>query len=85
MTHDDRPPRTDAPRRKVRDAAAVLPVVGVLLLLTPLVSLFTGLGAGGVQPVPFFYIFGIWAVLIVLAFLLSRHLTRADDDEGGQR
>ena len=84
MNQEDRPPRSDAPRRKVRDAAAVLPIVGILLLLTPLVSLFTRFGTGSGQPVPFFYIFGIWAVLIVLAFQLSRYLAKADKDDGDQ-
>lgn len=61
-------------RRKNRDMALVLPISGVFLLATPVVSAFTG-GAGGrefLQPVT--YLFGVWFLLIVLAAFLARRL-----------
>jgi len=60
--------------RKKREIALILPVVGVILLLTPILQSFTI----GNQTAPLtstlLYIFGVWAVLIAAAFILSRVL-----------
>lgn len=61
--------------RKLRDVAALLPAVGALLLATPLLSPMTG-GVEGALPRALVYIFGVWAVLILGAFILSRLLDR---------
>ncbi|EBA10625.1 hypothetical protein [Roseobacter sp. CCS2] len=63
-------------QRRVRDAAKLLPFVGVVLLAIPLA--WTGgegddqIGASGLL-----YVFGVWVLLIVLTALLS-NLMRAD-------
>ena len=67
---DSRP----AARARLRNAAVLLPFVGLLLLMPPFIGLFppTVLLAG--IPVLVLYVFGVWAVLIVLAALLARRL-----------
>ena len=64
------------------DAARVLPVMGALLLLVPLLWPRPG---GEEEPVAtsisFSYIFGLWAVLILLAGLLSRSARTWQDEE----
>ncbi len=60
-------------RRRLTDAARVLPVIGALLLLMPLLwslapGRVIGTAGGGI------YVFGVWAVLVIAAFVLSRRL-----------
>ena len=62
-------------RRRLADAARVLPVVGGLLILMPL--LWPNEDGERVSTVSaFLYVFGVWALMIaaaaVMAFLLSR-------------
>ncbi len=65
-------------QRRLRDAAKLLPVVGGLLWMIPL--LWPRGPDGQLVSVALLYIFGIWAGLIGLAFVLSR-LLRADEDQ----
>ncbi|WP_240643652.1 hypothetical protein [Paracoccus siganidrum] len=61
-------------RRRLGDAARVLPVAAALLLLLPVWWLPRAFAsAGGV-----IWIFAFWAVLIVLIWLLHRALIRAE-------
>lgn len=59
--------------RKVRDLAAILPLLGVIFFASPLISAITG-GDDGELPNAVFYIFAVWGALIALAFILSRLL-----------
>lgn len=66
-------------RRRVADAAQLLPVLGGLLLLLPILALSDGHGAtsrGGM------YVFAVWAGLILAAALLSRPLSARDPRAG---
>ncbi len=57
---------------RVRDAAALLPVLGLVLFMPPVITLFAaGAGVGGV-PLIVVYVFGTWLSLIAAAALLSR-------------
>ena len=62
--------------RKLRDGAALLPLIGAGLLTTPLVS-----AVGDGPAAALVYIFAVWAALIVAAAALSR-LLRAES--GGE-
>jgi len=65
--------------RRARDAARLLPVIGlVLFMLVPLRS------AVGEAPLvgQLVYVFGVWAGLIVVALVLSRHLSGALPEAG---
>lgn len=59
-------------QRRVRDAARMLPVLGAVLFLLPLLWETGEDGARNAQAL--IYIFAVWTVLAVLAFWLSRLL-----------
>ncbi len=66
-------------RRRLGDAARFLPVMGLVLFLMPILWSDTARVAGGVL-----YIFSVWAILIVIAAVLSRHLTDAELEADGK-
>ena len=60
--------------RKISDRALILPLIGCLLLLPPLADIFQlDLRLFGI-PFTAFYLFFVWALLIVGAALLSRQI-----------
>ncbi len=63
-------------QRRLRDALRMLPVLGVVLWLFPL--LWRGTGGTGIAVQ---YVFGVWVLLIVLAAALSRGLVPQAADE----
>ena len=66
------------PDSKVRDRALVLPLVGGLLLLSPLAGIFQlDVKLFGV-PFTLIYLFTVWAALILGAVSLSRRLRDGD-------
>ncbi len=70
-------------RRRIIDATRLLPVLGVVLFLIPL--LWQGEGGARTTDV-MIYIFGIWALLAGLSGLVSRDLGRdrpGVDNENG--
>lgn len=79
MPRRDRPlflARRSYRRRRMMDAARLLPVLGVVLVLVPLYwQPSPGTAATGI------YLFSIWTGLIVAAFGLSRGLAPALDAE----
>ena len=68
-------------RRRLRDAARLLPVLGILFLLVPLLW-----SSGDEAPTStasgFIYVFAVWLGLILVAGLLSRRL--AEPERPGQ-
>ena len=72
-------PRARYRRRRLRDAARLLPVFGAFLILLPILwspatTQGSDTGPDGI------YLFAVWAGLIALAFVLSRPL--GGDDAG---
>lgn len=71
-------------RRRLHDAARLVPVFGVVLFLLP--GLWhPGPGAARTTAPDAIYLFAVWAALVAAAALLSRRLVagtdrRADDD-----
>ena len=65
-------------RRRMMDAARLLPVLGALLFLVPLLWA-PGEDASTTRGVS--YVFAIWAGLIVVAGWLSRRLQHPEGDE----
>ncbi|GMV48005.1 MAG: hypothetical protein AMXMBFR66_34030 [Pseudomonadota bacterium] len=59
---------------RLRDAAVLLPAIGVFLLMPPAINLFTGTRAVAGVPLIVVYLFGVWLALIVCAALLARRL-----------
>lgn len=73
-------------RRRIMDGARILPVVGFVLMLLPVLWTQGGrMGTAGEA----IYVFVLWLSLIVVAALLSRQLRRdtprAGPDEGAPR
>lgn len=61
-------------RKRIVDAAKMLPLIGATGLVAPFPFFFASIGETG-QVVPLaLYFFGLWLVLIVLALVLSRIL-----------
>lgn len=63
-------------RRRLRDAARLLPILGLVLLLLPLFwteDPLTGLTSGDV-----IYFFGVWSFLIAVAAAFAPALSRGD-------
>jgi Cu/Ag efflux pump CusA len=67
-------------RRRLRDAAQLLPVLGSALWLIPLLWP-TGVGEGVLNSTALLYVFGVWIGLILCALVLSLLLDRGG--EGG--
>ena len=60
-----------------RDAAVVLPLFGLFLLMPPIITLFASeFDIHGV-PLIVVYVFGVWIALIVCAALLAKRLDPA--------
>lgn len=59
---------------RLRDAAVLLPAIGVFLLMPPAINLFTGTRLVAGVPLIVAYLFGVWLALIACAGLLARRL-----------
>ncbi len=62
------------PPLRLRNAAMVVPLLGTLLLLPPLVALFTAPVTLFGIPLIVLYLFVLWAALIGAAFWLAHRL-----------
>jgi peptidoglycan/LPS O-acetylase OafA/YrhL len=69
-------------RRRLRDAARLLPIVGVFLLLLP--TLWVPDGKIHLTAADIIYFFGVWLVLIILAAAFARGLRPGDRAEEGE-
>ncbi len=69
--------RSSYRQRRIRDGARLLPIVAMVLMVLPLMwprnSPEQSLTSTGIT-----YIFGLWLLLLVVAFVLSRVLRSSD-------
>lgn len=65
-------------RRKRRELALALPVLGIALLVTPVLDMIAGAGEGESITRTITMIFGIWALLILAAGAMA-HFLREDE------
>lgn len=63
-------------RRKKQEIALILPSLGTVLLLTPILQAFTSADETSRLTSALLFIFGVWAFLIAAAFILSRVLVQ---------
>jgi hypothetical protein len=67
---------------RILDAARLLPILGVFLLMPPIITLFArDIDIGGV-PLIVVYVFATWLALIACAALLARRLPGSPRDAG---
>lgn len=67
--------KTEYPRSaRAREAAGLLPILGLLLLMPPVITLFVAKVHIAGVPLIVAYLFGVWLALIVCAALLARRL-----------
>lgn len=66
-----------------RDAAIVLPVLGLLLFSPPLITLFASDAPVFGAPFIVVYLFAAWATLVAAALVLSRRLREGEAGEEG--
>lgn len=65
---------TPTPSPRLRDAAVVLPLVGLFLLMPPVITLFVRPAEVAGVPLIVAYLFGVWLALIGCAALLGRRI-----------
>lgn len=63
-----------ARKRKMRDGALLLPLFGALLLISPVISVFTAATTLFGLPLIFVYIFTVWLGLVLVARAMARRL-----------
>jgi hypothetical protein len=61
--------RSSYRQRRLRDAARMMPIFGIVLMLFPLLS-----GSGGLTSGVGVYLFGVWFLLIILSAFLSNRV-----------
>ena len=67
-------PNSSERSQRAREAARLLPLIGLFLLLPPVIALFAApIDVGGV-PLLVLYFFAVWLGLVVAAALLGRSL-----------
>lgn len=69
-------------RRKLTSAALVLTLLGALVLMPPIVSVFQIHQLILGVPAEVIYLFSVWVLLIVGAWWLGRRLPHESEDEG---
>lgn len=65
-----------ARKRKLHDTALLLPLFGAFLLISPMITVFTGATTVFGLPLIFVYIFGVWAGLVLIARAMARRLDK---------
>lgn len=68
------PENWESRTRRVRDLANILPILAALLLLPPVILLFAVPVSVGDIPLVAVYLYGVWAIVIFLAFVVARRL-----------
>ena len=71
--------RWEADAQSARDAATLLPVAAAVLLLPPFILVFAApVHVAGI-PLIVVYVFGVWATIILCAWLVARRHSQAPD------
>jgi hypothetical protein len=63
-------------RPRTREAAVLIPLLGVFLILPPILGLFDGPHSVAGIPLLHLYLCAVWFGLVVASFWLSRRLAR---------
>jgi uncharacterized RDD family membrane protein YckC len=68
----------------VRDLAGVLPYAAILLLMPPIILIFTAPVQIAGIPLIVVYLFGVWALIVAGAFVVAERLRRQETATGSQ-
>jgi hypothetical protein len=68
-------------RRRLADGARLLPVLGGVLFCVPLLWKGGAHAPGTAETM--LYVFGLWALLVAISGVISRHLRASDAEEDG--
>lgn len=71
----------DRKRHKKIEIAFILPALGIFLFLTPMLDAFTSTDKVSDPTQIIIYIFGLWAILILLTFCFTRWIRHEDQEE----
>ena len=63
-------------QRKLQDSAVLLPIFGAFLLMSPVITIFSGEAMVFGLPPIFLYIFGVWFGLVLFARAMARRLDK---------
>ena len=72
------PKRPNSEIKKREHTALMLPIAGALLIVPPLLTLFTGPHRIFGATLETIYLFAVWIAMIVGTVLTSRHMPRAE-------
>ncbi|WP_372501379.1 hypothetical protein P7L66_20155 [Tistrella mobilis] len=68
----------------IRDLAGVLPYAAILLLMPPIILIFTAPVQIAGIPLIVVYLFGVWALIVAGAFVVAERLRRQETATGPQ-
>ena len=71
--------RWQADAQSARDAATLLPIAAAVLLLPPFILVFAAPAHVAGIPLIVVYVFGVWAAIILCAWLVARRHARRPD------
>ncbi len=74
--------RGTADPQGTRDAASLLPVAAAILLLPPFIVVFAAPVLIAGIPLIVVYVFGVWAAIVLCAWLLARNLATVEIEAG---
>ena len=73
--------RPSADARAAHDAARILPVAAAILLLPPFILIFAAPANIAGVPLIVVYVFGIWAAIVLAAWLVARRVEPHDGSD----
>jgi hypothetical protein len=76
MTEPAEPESWEARSQPAKDAAVLLPFVVLLLLLPPVILVFAAPVMVAGIPLIVVYVYGVWALSVLVAFLVAQRLDR---------
>lgn len=81
---EQRPADTRRGSQGARDVAAALPFAALVLLMPPIILIAAVPARLAGVPLIIVYIFGVWAAIVLAAFLVARALAREDPAAFGE-
>jgi hypothetical protein len=76
MTEPAEPESWESPNQPAKDAAVLLPFVVLLLFLPPVILAFAAPVMVAGVPLIVVYVYGVWAMSVLVAFLVAQRLDR---------